>query len=266
MTLDRLNSLNSHDKLDSMLRNVHIYSNVYISWDDSGASVRKEASKWAGAGNIDLYMVFHWLKQRKGGTQPGVKKVIEVLVEDGAKPDGPFDSLDRPKHKPHSDKVIVECLKGLDVESLDWRRLDIPTDVIVDAAGKSVKTLYLHCSGLRAVLQGWANTRGLVRLKEVRLCSTIFPSPVANRRQLERVHVEIIQGLESFERIQEYGKQFKLELELTLKLARESDPEEQNRKRPPLLVRLNPVRRNKTVLTESSASKLKSENEQGFEE
>ncbi len=72
--------------------------------------------------------------------------------------------------------------------------------------------------------------------------------------------------MESLERIQEYGEKFKAELELTSKLARKSDPEERIRKKPSLLVRFKIVRRKKAVVTESSASKLKSENEQGFEE
>ncbi|OIW30488.1 hypothetical protein CONLIGDRAFT_630469, partial [Coniochaeta ligniaria NRRL 30616] len=160
-----------------MLRSVHIANNVSVRWDDATSPMRKRAGKWAGAGNIDLYMVFQWLKEKKGLEKTGVKKIIEVLVEDGAKPDGRADDQEGREQKPHSDEVIVECLKDLGVEILDWRRLDIPTDVIVDAAGESVKTLYLYCSGLRAVLQSWADQRGLARLREVGLFHRHAPKP-----------------------------------------------------------------------------------------
>lgn len=113
-------------------------------------------------------MIFHWLKQPKkdqvqGTTKkdrPGTKKVFEVMVDELSTTSGTL---------PHSDKAIVECLRGLDVETWDWRRMDIPFDVIRDAAGNSVKTLYLYCSGLKAVLQSWSDTKGLVNLPNVSL-------------------------------------------------------------------------------------------------
>jgi hypothetical protein len=108
------------------------------------------ARLWQCPGNTDLFMVFHWLK-----STIGVKKVFEVVVDELAKSPG------------HSDRAIVECLKNLDVETWNWRRMDIPVDVIIDAAGDHVKSLYLYCSGLRAVLQSWSDTKGLVNLKHV---------------------------------------------------------------------------------------------------
>ena len=173
---DSLNSLNSHYKLDTMLRSVHIYSNVSMRWTDAMSKIESEAKMWTGAGKYDLYLLFHWLKMERGADKIGVKKVIEVVVNDGVNPGGRAYSQDGAEQLGHSDKVIVQCLKGLEVEVLDWRRADIPADRIVEAAGDSVKTLRLYCSGLQAVLQSWADQKGLARLKE-----------------LEKVHVEINQ-------------------------------------------------------------------------
>lgn len=149
-----LESQSQHYKLDTSLKSVHISSNIRIQWGEKSEHIQMATNKWrSNAGSIDLYMVFQWLKE-----EVGVKKILEVVVEDFA--DG--------ERRPHSDKAIVECLKGLQVESWDWRRMDIPSDVIVDAAGEHVKTLYLYCSGLRAVLQSWSDRGGLARLKNVR--------------------------------------------------------------------------------------------------
>lgn len=106
-------------------------------------------------------MIFHWLKEP---SQVGVKKVLEVVVDD-------FEDGER---KPHSDKVIVESLKGLQVETWDWRRMDISSDVIFDAAGEHVNTLYLYCSGLRAVLKSWSDRSGLAKLKKVWLTANQY--------------------------------------------------------------------------------------------
>ncbi|UKZ61339.1 uncharacterized protein TrAtP1_002605 [Trichoderma atroviride] len=76
-------------------------------------------------------MIFHWLKNRN--TLP-VKKVFEVMVDDF----GDEETL------PHSDKAIVESLKGLQVEIWDWARLDIPTGVIYQAAGDHLEKVYLE--------------------------------------------------------------------------------------------------------------------------
>ncbi len=138
--------------------------------------------KWrSNAGSVDLYMVFKWLKD-----DVKVKKILEVVVEDFA--DG--------ESKPHSDKAIVECLKDLQVETWDWRRMDIPSQVIVEAAGEHVKTLYLYCSGLRAVLQSWSDRGGLANLKKVNYLPFRPNLPVRKaltKMQLQKVYVEVYQ-------------------------------------------------------------------------
>jgi hypothetical protein len=118
--------------------------------------------KWGCVGSVDLYMVFHWLKK-----EVGVNKILEVVVEDGARRKWTNDRIPGSRQIPHSDQAIIQCLDGLGVESLDWQREDIPADVIVRGAGSDIKKLRLYCSGRQAVLQGWADRQGLARLQNV---------------------------------------------------------------------------------------------------
>lgn len=141
-----------------MLKRVHIMNTVKIDWDSTSAQATKAKETtggWGCAGNVDLYMVFHWLKNNAK-----VQKVLQVIVE---------DSGEGKQWRPHSDKAIVECLRGLDIESWAWKRDDIPSGVIEASCGEHVKTLFLWCSGRKAVLQSWSDGRGLARLKAVGL-------------------------------------------------------------------------------------------------
>lgn len=160
-----LESQKRHYKLDTLLRRVHISDSVSVFWDDASASTRKTATSWGCAGNFDLFLVFQWLRK-----EIVVKKILEVMVDDGARREMGTGDCAGDRKRPHSDRAIIECLKGLDVETFDWQRTDIPADVIVSAA-PNVRTLYLYCSGRQAVLQGWADRNGLARLKKV------FPTP-----------------------------------------------------------------------------------------
>lgn len=172
-----LDAKKKHYNLDTVLKLVHITNTVKIDWDLTSlqtTEARDAAEKWDCAGNTDLYMVFHWLKN-----SANVQKVLQVTVEDSGK---------GKDWRPHSDKAIVECLKDLDIETWAWKRDDIPSDVIVDSCGNHVKTLYLWCSGLKAVLQSWSEERGLARLKAVGVLQRAeFPanSPLATERLCE---------------------------------------------------------------------------------
>ncbi|KAF5488712.1 hypothetical protein CGCF413_v013009 [Colletotrichum fructicola] len=172
-----------HYKLDTLLQSVYIANNNEVRWNDEKAwdeKTHEMVTEWGCLGDTNLFMVFHWLKD-----QIRVKKVFEVVV----------DELLTSKLG-HSDMAIVKCLQNLDVETWDWRRMDIPANVIIDAAGDHVKSLYLYCSGLKAVLQSWSDTRGLVNLK-----------------RLERVEVVIYQGLESKDCVRKFAKDFKDDME-----------------------------------------------------
>lgn len=98
-------------------------------------------------GLTDAVLVFDWLRKEK------VKKVIRVIVMDGGS-------------VPHSDEAIVESLKGLDVEVWDWRKFDICSETIHQAA-ENVRIVHLYCSGSNAVLRSWSSEQGLVRLEKV---------------------------------------------------------------------------------------------------
>ncbi|KAI0465892.1 subtilisin-like protein [Xylaria cf. heliscus] len=224
-----LESQKQHYKLDTSLKRVQINHTVFVSWDDGSNTALSIAKRWRCAGSFDLFMVFCWLKD-----VIKVKKVLEVVVDDGAGRGVAMHNSSAAKKKPHSDQAIIECLKGLNVEILNWRRVDIPAEVLAQAAAQSVRTLYLYCSGLKAVLQSWGDRCGL----------------------LEEIHVEIDQGLESTEWIEQYMTAFKTDLEDTFK--------DQKRKSPNIVWIFAAPRGPGDH--ESSASKVKNKNEPGFDE
>ncbi|CAK7213326.1 hypothetical protein SCUCBS95973_001766 [Sporothrix curviconia] len=168
---------------DRQLKSVSV-ENVQIEWDQTSKPYL-DTQEWGCAGNSELYLVFNWLKHTQG-----VRKVFQVSVNDFD--DQCSDSVWRR----HSDKAIVECLKGLGVETWDWQRPDIPCSAISDAAGDSVKTLYLYSSGLDAVLESWASPGGLPRLKK-----------------LERIYLCASQGLESRDHAYKSATDFKATVE-----------------------------------------------------
>ena len=97
---------------------------------------------------LDFVKVFNWLR-RKGG----VRKVLEANVED--------DEIE-----PHCDEAIEMALQGLDVETLNWKKLDLCSDVLWNAV-KDVKELFLYSSGNNDVLRSWSAEDGLARLQKV---------------------------------------------------------------------------------------------------
>ncbi|KJR81033.1 uncharacterized protein SPSK_04846 [Sporothrix schenckii 1099-18] len=182
-----LDSLCQHFQPDRQLKSVSI-ENVLIEWDQSSKPYL-DAQAWGCAGNSDLYLAFNWLKQAKS-----VRKVFQVSVND-------FDDQSTGcVWRRHSDKAIVECLKGLDVETWDWKRFDIPCSAIQEAAGDTVRTLYLYSSGLDAVLESWASLSGLPRLPK-----------------LEYIYLCAGQGLESQEHAKNSASNFKSTIEKNYK-------------------------------------------------
>jgi len=140
---------NRHNRLDTLLRIVYI-PQVTVTWDDEDQDVRDEADGWKCVGRKDYYLIFHWLKHNAL-----VDHVLTVVVDDIADT-APIS---------HSDTAIVHCLNGLNIETWNWKKMDISSDVIYRAA-KNVKEVYLYCSGNNAVLRGWSDSAGLVMLKE----------------------------------------------------------------------------------------------------
>ena len=84
----------------------------------------------------------------------GVKKVFKVIVN---------DLTDRP----HTDEMIVRLVQKFNVEHWEWKKLDMSSQTILDAA-PGVKSVTLHSSGSYSALQGWACKNGLIKLKDVR--------------------------------------------------------------------------------------------------
>jgi hypothetical protein len=91
--------------------------------------------------------VFSFLKERK------VRKIFKVIVNDLV-------------GRPHTDEMIVSLVKEFGIEHWDWRKLDMNSETIREAAAE-VKTVSLHSSGSFSALQGWACESGLVKLDHV---------------------------------------------------------------------------------------------------
>jgi hypothetical protein len=105
-----------------------------------------------GKGLKDLIKIFDWLRKNH------VKKIIKVIVVD----DGDIA---------HSDSAIRECVKGFDVLKWDWKKVDLCSEVIYEAA-RNVEEVTLYSSGNNAVLLGWSSTDGFLKfpkLERIRL-------------------------------------------------------------------------------------------------
>lgn len=97
-----------------------------------------------GKGRSDLTFFFNWLYRKN------VRYVLKVTVDDLKDP-------------PHSDKAIEESLSRFEVETLDWRKVDLCPETLYNAC-RDVKKLYLRWSGSRAILRAWGEPEGLPRL------------------------------------------------------------------------------------------------------
>lgn len=82
-----------------------------------------------------------------------MRKIIRIVVQD--------DPIDF-----HSDELIEHSLKGFDVEEWRWKKWDMCSDTILEAA-PDVRIVDLYWSGNKAILRSWAAADGLVLLKRV---------------------------------------------------------------------------------------------------
>lgn len=101
-----------------------------------------------GTGRRDLVQVFDGLRRK------GVKTILKVVVDDTLVP-------------PHTDEAIEEALRNMDVEVWDWKKVDLCTEVIYNAA-PGVREVHLYWGGNNAVLRGWSEEGGLKVLTELR--------------------------------------------------------------------------------------------------
>ena len=100
--------------------------------------------------------IFEWLWERD------VRKIFTVEIDDL----GPA---------PHSNAAIRQSLRkpmgdgtyrDYEVEIFKWKKYDICSDTILNAAPKA-KKVFLYSSGNTAVLRGWACSAGLHKMKNV---------------------------------------------------------------------------------------------------
>ncbi len=156
-----------HKKFEKILQYVDL-PNLTISGGDellstTSSDLETSSSIYALKGRVDFVKVFNWLR-RKGG----VRQVLEANVED--------DEIE-----PHCDEAIEMALEGLDVEILDWKKLDLCSDVLCNAAS-NVKELFLYSSANSDVLRSWSAKDGLGRLKKV-----VIPMLIRFGNQLTRL-------------------------------------------------------------------------------
>jgi hypothetical protein len=92
-------------------------------------------------GRTDMIFLFRWLRDK------GVKRIVRVIVDD-------LGELF------HSDEAIEEALKDLEVEVLDWRRLDM-CPVTISKLSPRLREVTLQWSGKNATLRAWSAVDGL---------------------------------------------------------------------------------------------------------
>jgi hypothetical protein len=110
------------------------------------ARILPQKSK-SGRGRSDLTFFFDWLHGRN------VTHILKVVVDDLQDP-------------PHSDKAIEDSLRRFEVETLDWRRVDLCPETIFNAC-PNVRELHLRWSGSRAVLRALGESEGLPKLQKL---------------------------------------------------------------------------------------------------
>ncbi len=95
----------------------------------------------------EVQQVLDWLRKKE------VKKIIGLSVKDSF-------------YDPHSEETIEQAIADLDIEVLNWKRLDLSIDSIYDSA-KNVRELYLYCSGSKTAIKHWIGDNGIQRLEKV---------------------------------------------------------------------------------------------------
>lgn len=94
----------------------------------------------------EVKWILDWLREVKG-----VSRVLKLRVLDS-------------RHRPHSEQTIEKAIQFLDIEELDWKRLDLSTKVI-EVAAQKVHTLHLYASGSWTPVYHWTSPGGLDSLK-----------------------------------------------------------------------------------------------------
>lgn len=96
--------------------------------DDLAANLRQD--------HDEIKIVIDWLKKRKSPAT----QILELSV-----PDRLFS--------PHSDDIVSDCVNGLGVRTLNWRKLDL---YLVDLKERDdLEELHLYSSGNKSVHKQW---------------------------------------------------------------------------------------------------------------
>lgn len=96
----------------------------------------------------DVVCILDWLCICKG-----VRNVFEVRVQDS-------------RYTPHSEEDIEHALGGLEIQELDWRRLDLSIYTILSCA-PDIEKLHLYSSGSLATIDHWTGPNGVTMLANV---------------------------------------------------------------------------------------------------
>lgn len=130
-------------KFDRVLKYVAFPSVKVERWSERpwGSNVR---------GRCDMVFFFNWLRYDKK-----VERILKVIVNDS-----------NPQLRPHADEAIEMCLRGFNVESLEWSKQDLDPVTICEI-GQSLRSLSLVWGGQNAVLRGWSDPEGLRALPKL---------------------------------------------------------------------------------------------------
>ncbi|KAK6538519.1 hypothetical protein TWF694_010099 [Orbilia ellipsospora] len=169
-----LGNLSTHLKLDSVLKYVAL-PKLSAKFGGNSNAKRKVLQK----GLEDMLVVFEWLSCQN------VRKIIKVMVVDNG-------------DVAHTDEVIEKCLRPFQIEIWDWKRVDLCADVVRNAAGSSIRELFLYSSGNNTVLTGWSSSVGFANAEN-------FP-------KLKKVTLYIQKGLERQEILFRYLERFQQRL------------------------------------------------------
>ncbi|KAI0857380.1 hypothetical protein F4860DRAFT_489975 [Xylaria cubensis] len=101
-----------------------------------------------GLGRKEMIDIFEWLRKAKK-----VKRIVKVIVND----------FERPAH---SDRAIVESLKGFRVEELQWLKTDLDPETILNVSD-DIRKLRLRWSGSNTALRAWSDPYGLRKLQHL---------------------------------------------------------------------------------------------------
>ncbi|RSL85527.1 hypothetical protein CEP51_003277 [Fusarium floridanum] len=132
--------------------------------------------------------------------EAGVRNIFRLYVEDREQPSHTDSAIEKALQGRESIAEVSKDRGQINVETWDWRKPDLSTDVIAFAA-PNVETVNLYWSGNQTVLRAWGSLEGIPRLH------------AATKGRLKTVIIHAAPGLESRERMEKVLERFKKEVE-----------------------------------------------------